>query len=63
VPPDRILAETDAPYLAPQPKRGKPNEPAFIRYTLAALAQARRDDVGELEARIEENARAAFGLR
>ena len=62
VPGDRILAETDAPYLAPQPRRGKPNEPAFVTYTVAALAAARGEDVDELEARIEENARAAFRL-
>lgn len=41
VPEDRILVETDCPYLAPQPRRGKRNEPAFVRYTLEALAQAR----------------------
>jgi TatD DNase family protein len=63
VPPDRILAETDAPYLAPQAVRGRRNEPAFVMHTLAALAEARREDVDELERRIEENARTAFGLR
>jgi TatD DNase family protein len=62
VPADRILAETDAPYLSPQPRRGKPNEPAFVTYTVAALAATRGEDVDALEARIEENARVAFGL-
>ena len=62
VPAERILAETDAPYLAPQPQRGKPNEPAFVTHTVAALAAARHEDVDELEAQIEENARVAFGL-
>src|SRR5205085_12191822 len=38
---DRLLAETDSPYLAPQPKRGKPNEPAYVVHTLAVLAEAR----------------------
>ena len=38
VPADRILAETDSPYLAPQPLRGKPNEPAHVVHTVAALA-------------------------
>lgn len=62
VPADRILAETDSPYLAPQPVRGKPNEPAYVMHTLAALAVARGADPAELEARIEANASTAFGL-
>jgi TatD DNase family protein len=62
VPADRILAETDSPYLAPQPVRGRPNEPAYVVHTLAALAAARREDAAELEDRIETNAAAAFGL-
>jgi TatD DNase family protein len=62
VPADRILAETDSPYLAPQPVRGRPNEPAYVQHTLAALAAARGEDAAELEARIEANAAAAFGL-
>ena len=59
---DRILAETDSPYLAPQPVRGRPNEPANVRHTLAALALARDEPPDELEARIDENAIRAFGL-
>ncbi len=39
IPEDRLLVETDAPYLAPVPKRGKPNEPAFIVHTLARMAE------------------------
>jgi TatD DNase family protein len=62
VPADRLLAETDSPYLAPQPRRGRPNEPAYVVHTLAALAQARREDPDELEARIEANAAACFRL-
>jgi TatD DNase family protein len=62
VPGDRILAETDAPYLAPQPVRGRRNEPAYVVHTLATLADARGEDVLELEARIEENATTCFGL-
>jgi len=62
VPADRILAETDAPYLAPQPRRGRPNEPAYVTHTLRALADARGEDPVELEARIEANAAAAFSL-
>ena len=41
VPLDRLLVETDAPYLAPVPKRGKPNEPAFVAHTAAHLADLR----------------------
>jgi TatD DNase family protein len=62
VPADRILAETDSPYLAPQPVRGRPNEPRYVVHTLAALAQARGEEPAELEAQIERNAAACFGL-
>jgi TatD DNase family protein len=62
VPPERILAETDSPYLAPQPVRGRHNEPANVMHTLAALARVRGTPEGALELRIEENATTAFGL-
>ena len=62
VPADRILAETDSPYLAPQGLRGQPNEPANVARTLAVLAEARGDDPAELAARIDANATAAFRL-
>lgn len=62
VPHDRILAETDSPYLAPQPLRGRPNEPANVLHTVAALAVARAEDADELAARIDANATSAFGL-
>jgi TatD DNase family protein len=62
VPADRLLAETDSPYLAPQPVRGKRNEPAHVVHTLAALAQARREEQGELAQQIEANAAACFDL-
>lgn len=62
VPAERILAETDSPYLAPQPVRGKPNEPANVVHTVAALAQARGEEPAGLERRIDENANACFGL-
>ena len=63
VPRDRLLAETDSPYLAPQPVRGKRNEPAHVMHTLAVLAEARGEDSADLEAAIEENAARAFGLQ
>jgi len=62
VPAGRILAETDCPYLAPQPLRGKRNEPAYVVHTLASLADTRGEDPEELGRRIDENATAAFGL-
>jgi TatD DNase family protein len=62
VPPDRILTETDAPYLSPVPLRGRPNEPAHVVHTLAALARARGEDVDALAAQVDENAERAFGL-
>ena len=62
VPADRILAETDTPYLAPQGRRGQTNEPAYVMETLAVLAAARGEDPDELERQIESNAKAAFSL-
>jgi TatD DNase family protein len=61
-PRDSILAETDSPYLSPQAVRGKRNEPANVMHTLVALAQARGEDVADLERQIDANASAAFGL-
>lgn len=48
VPDQRLLLETDSPYLAPVPYRGKRNEPAFVAYTARTIAEARRLDVEEL---------------
>jgi TatD DNase family protein len=62
VPADRILAETDSPYLAPQPVRGKRNEPANVVHTVGVLAEARGEDPAELAERIDANATAAFSL-
>ena len=62
VPAERILAETDSPYLAPQSRRGRPNEPANVALTIAELAKARGDDVDELAVRIDANATIAFSL-
>ena len=62
VPVDRILAETDSPYLAPQTLRGKRNEPANVLHTLAVLAEARGEEPATLEQAIDRNATAAFGL-
>jgi TatD DNase family protein len=62
VPAERFLLETDCPYLAPQAVRGKRNEPAYVMHTLAVAAEARGEDVAALEAQVEANAAALFGL-
>lgn len=62
IPADRLLAETDSPYLAPQGLRGRPNEPANVLRTLAVLADVRGEDPDALAAQIDANAVAAFGL-
>ncbi len=61
VPLERLLVETDAPYLAPQPVRGKPNEPANVAHTAQALAVERRISYEELERAVEDSAVAVFG--
>jgi TatD DNase family protein len=61
VPLDRILTETDCPFLAPEPYRGKTNEPAWTTFTVAALAQARGEDPAELAAASYANALKLFG--
>jgi TatD DNase family protein len=61
LPDELILVETDAPYLAPQPVRGRPNEPAHVVATAEAVAAARGQSYEELERTVEANARALFG--
>lgn len=55
VPLDRMLVETDSPFLAPVPKRGKPNEPAYVRHTAEFLAQLRGDSLQNIAAATTEN--------
>jgi len=62
IPIDRLLVETDAPFLAPVPKRGKRNEPLFINHTAARIAQLRGMDFEEFSLRTSENARRLFGI-
>jgi TatD DNase family protein len=62
VPLDRILLETDAPYLAPTPHRGKRNEPAFVRRVAEQIAQVRKLDVDEVISATGRNASRVFGL-
>lgn len=62
VPLDRLLVETDAPYLAPMPHRGKRNEPGFVVHTAAVLADVHGVTPEELAAVTTANARRLFGL-
>src|SRR2546423_1508010 len=63
VPAERLLAETDAPYLAPQNARGRRNEPLYVAATHAALARERGAEIGDLAGQIARNARELFGER
>lgn len=62
VPLDHLLVETDAPFLAPVPKRGKPNRPGYVRYTLEFIAALRGLDAAELERVTDSNATRVYGL-
>ncbi len=62
VPPEILLVETDAPFLAPQQHRGKRNEPAFARYTAAAIAQMHSMSLAEIDRVTTQNAVDLFGF-
>ena len=62
VPSDRLLVETDCPYLAPVPHRGKRNEPAYVRFTLEAVAQRRGVAPEAVEEFTDRNAQTFFGI-
>ena len=62
VPWDRILVETDCPYLSPEPLRGRRNEPAYLQYTLAKLAEIKQVSLEEAARISTENARTVFDL-
>jgi len=61
VPEDRLLVETDAPYLTPQPVRKERNQPAFVAHTARFVAERRGIAYEELEAIVEDNAAGLFG--
>jgi TatD DNase family protein len=61
VPEDRLLVETDSPFLAPQPVRGKPNQPANVVETARRVAEVRGVDYAELEQTVEANAARVLG--
>jgi TatD DNase family protein len=62
LPPDTILVETDAPYLAPQGHRGRRNEPAYLEETVARIAELRGQSPQQIGERTAANAAALFGL-
>jgi TatD DNase family protein len=62
IPSDRLVVETDCPYLPPQPYRGKRNEPAYVAITAARVAELRGEPLADLAGRMSENARALFRL-
>jgi TatD DNase family protein len=59
-PPERLLAETDAPYLAPVPHRGRRNEPAYVAEVVAKLAEIRRSEVADVAAQVTSNFKTLF---
>ena len=61
LPDELLLVETDSPFLSPQARRGKPNEPANVTHTARFLADLRGVEYEELESTVEENARRVFG--
>ena len=63
VPLDRMLIETDAPFLAPIPYRGKRNEPSYLTITAARVADLRKESLADLAPRMTENALRIFGIR
>jgi TatD DNase family protein len=62
VPADRLVVETDCPFLPPQPYRGKRNEPAYLAITAACVAELRGEPLADLAARMSENARSLLRL-
>ena len=62
IPNDKLLIETDSPYLAPVPHRGKKNEPSFIKHTLEKLAQVKNVEISSIEKITSNNFNSLFNL-
>ena len=63
IPNDRILVETDAPYLAPVPLRGKSNEPSFLKYTLEKIAEIKNNTVENMDKITTDNFNNLFSVK
>jgi TatD DNase family protein len=62
LPLDKILVETDAPFLSPEPYRGKRNEPSYVRFVAQEIAKLRGIDFEEVAGETTKNARKFFGI-
>jgi TatD DNase family protein len=62
LPADRILLETDSPFLAPAPHRGKQNEPAYVVHTAQAVAELRGEDIETLSIQVSDNTRSVLNI-
>jgi len=62
MPLERMLVETDCPYLAPVPHRGKPNQPAYVRYVAEHIAQLRGESFEKIAAATTQNFLTLFNL-
>ena len=63
IPKDKLLIETDSPYLAPVPMRGKKNEPSYIKYTLKKLAEIKNSEMNEIEKITSKNFNFLFNIK
>ncbi|WP_058305637.1 TatD family hydrolase [Gracilibacillus massiliensis] len=63
VPEDRLLIETDCPFLAPHPNRGKRNEPAYVKLVAEKIAELREQNFEEISTKTTENAKRFFGIK
>ena len=62
IPLERLLIETDSPFLAPVPMRGKKNEPSFVKYTLQKLAELKKVDLSKMETETTKNFNRLFSF-
>ena len=62
MPVDRIVIETDSPYLTPVPFRGKPNNPVYVEYVVNKIAEIKNMDVEEVKRITTENAKKVYGI-
>lgn len=63
IPLEKIMAETDCPFLAPTPMRGKRNEPAFVRFVIEQIAQLKKYEAKKMEKILDKNAIEFFGFK